>query len=248
MRPTLSLADLVPKKTSTFAAMFAGGLAVIAALGVLYCVGIRLSSLTTDGMVAAFDLDSEGSLATWFSIIALAACGLASLLVRELRAAAGGSRAERRAWLLVSLLWFTMSMDEGASLHEAFKEMMVVLTGTRIHGDGSIYWAVPYAGLLLPCGVFMASAYRDNRPAVNCLLAGGFCFALAAAGQLDWLLAGRPLLETWFEETCEMLAVLFIGTSLGLYSRSLVDSSSSRPLPFKPHRTSQPLGEQADFR
>jgi hypothetical protein len=180
----------------------------------------------------------------------LAACGLVSLLVRELRAANGGSPMERHGWLLASLLWFTMSMDEGASLHEAFKEMMVVATGTRIHGDGSIYWAVPYGGLLLLCGAFLRSAYRNNRPALTCLVAGGVCFGLAAAGQLDWLLAGRPLLETWFEETCEMLAVLFILTSLLLYARSLVDSARDRPLPFKPHQTRvrQPLGDQHDAR
>ncbi len=250
MRPARSIADLVPRKDSTYVIILAGGLCVIAVLGGLYCVGIRLSSLTTDGMVAAFDLDSEGSLATWVSIVALAACALASLLVRELRAASGGPPMERHAWLLVSLLWFTMSVDEGASLHEAFKEMMVVVTGTRIHGDGSIYWAFPYGGLLLACGVFLASAYRGNRVALACLAAGGACFGLAAAGQLDWLLAGRPLLETWFEETCEMLAVLFIFTSLLLHARSLVDSPSDRSLPFKPHHTRvrRHLGEQYDAR
>ena len=37
-----------------------------------------------------------------------------------------------------------MSLDETASLHEGFKEMMTWLTGNRVFGDGSIWWVAAY--------------------------------------------------------------------------------------------------------
>jgi hypothetical protein len=198
-----------------------GGCAVVVVLGGLYMIGLRVGSLTTDGIIAAFDLDSEGSIACWMSITVYFLCGLHTLLIRKLRIGLGAGIFERRAWLAISLLWFAMSLDEGASLHEGFKELMVLLVGTRVFGDGSIYWVVPYFVLLAMAGMYLLVRFRRLPWAVSCLLGSGGLFAIAIAGQLDLIMRGRPLLETWIEESCEMLGQLCLLHGLALYARHI---------------------------
>ena len=223
------LSDLVPRRHVTYGLIFVAGVSIILCLGGLYAVGFRLARLTTDGQVAAFDLDHEGSIASWFSIALLFLCGLTTLLIRKLRCEAGCTRSEQRAWLLVSSVWIWMSVDEGSSLHEAFKEVVVKITGSRIFGDGSIYWAVPYFVLLSAAGLFLLSKTQRDYASLLCILVAGLSYGLAAAGQLDLLLAGRPILETWLEETCEMLGNLLILLCLMLHARSVVRDVESQP-------------------
>jgi hypothetical protein len=206
-----------------------GGVAMSLLFGALYAAGTRLSTQTTDGRVAALDLDSEGSIASWFSIVLLFCCGQATLLVRRLRVAADGSRGESRAWLAVAAVWFIMSLDEGASLHEGFKELLARVAGTRIFGDGSISWAVPYFVVLSASGCFMLAAVRRTPAAVVCLFGAGLSFAMAVVMQLEVVFPTRPALSTWIEESCEMLGDLLVLITLGLHARGLaVTTSQSR--------------------
>ncbi len=214
------LADVFPRRNVTYLFMLISGFTAILFFGGLHFLGQRLAGLTTDGKIAAFDLDSEGSIASWFSIVLLFVCALASLVVGRLRVAQDCTQFESLGWRSVALLWLTMSIDEGASLHEAFKELMTRMTGTRILGDGSIYWAVPYTVLLLSAGLFLLWAARRSLPALACLAGAGISYAVAVVAQLEWLLQNRPSIETWIEESCEMLGGLFILLTLVLYARS----------------------------
>jgi hypothetical protein len=221
-----AITDLVPRRGSFYAFVLLGGLGIVLTLGGLYRIGIALGSRTTDGMVAALDLDSEGSIACWFSIILYFVAGTVTLLIRRLKMVLGVAPRERRCWLALAMLWFVMSLDEGASLHEGFKSLMTMATGTPLMGDGSVYWAVPYFVLLSMGGMFLLVQIRRIPAAVFCLFSAGVCFAIAIAGQLDFILAGRPLLETWVEESGEMMGQLFIMVSVGLYCREVADRVS----------------------
>ncbi len=213
------VSDLIPRRRATFAWILAAGVGAIALLGVLYELGRNLGAATTDGSVAAFDLDSEGSIACWLSVVILLCSAVAALVARTVRTAAGCSRGERRAWLAISVFWCLMSLDEGASLHEGFKELVARLTGTRILGDGSIYWVVPYFGAFSAIGCFLLFHGRREWPAVLCLFTAALCYGLAISGQLDLWLRGHVAIETWLEESCEMLGDLLMLLVLGLIAR-----------------------------
>ncbi len=242
------LSDLVPRRGSTFLFTFLGGVTVVAGLAALYGLGEALAPLTTDGKIAAFDLDSEGSIGNWVSVVVLFLCGLTTLLVRSIeRSLADGAR-PTRLWLAVSGVWFTMSLDEGASLHEGFKELMARLCHTRILGDGSIYWAVPYFVLLSASGLFLLWRARRVPAAIAFLFAAGAFYAIAVASQMELILRGMGPIEVCVEESCETLGHLSIWMTLGLYARSLVLSldtmmpvqrQRSVPAP-KLHRTIAP--------
>ena len=215
---------LVPRNNVTYCCALLAVLCTIVALDSLYVAASALAPWTTDGMVAALDLDAEGSIAAWVSIVLLFLCGLGSLVVRTVRQTMADCRAwEGVCWLAVSLLWFTMSLDEGASLHEGFKELMVLATGTRVAGDGSIYWVVPYFLVLSTAGCFLLWAIRHCRSAVVSLVLAGGCYGLAAAVQLELLFEGRWPTQIWVEESAEMLADLLLLMTLALYARSLVE-------------------------
>jgi hypothetical protein len=216
------LAEIIPRRTSTYVLILAAGIAIVAVLDGLYVVGLKLASLTTDGQLAAFDLDSEGSIASWFSIVLLFLCGQAALLVRRLRVAAGCRRREAWMWLATACVWFVMSLDEAASLHEAFKELAARLIGTRVAGDGSIYWVVPYAVVLSGVGAFILASVKRTPAAAACLISAAACYALAVASQTELIWRGLWPFQIWFEESCEMLGDLLILLTFGLYARCLV--------------------------
>lgn len=79
------LTDLVPMGLSTYLFMLLAAAGVIASLEALYWFMPQLASMTTDGRVAAFDLDGEGSLAVWFSSTMLLLSAAAAVLVFTVR-------------------------------------------------------------------------------------------------------------------------------------------------------------------
>ena len=221
------MTDLVPRHTSSYFVAFCTGGGIIVMLGILYGVSVSFSSMTTDGAVAAFDLDAEGSIACWFSVVLLLFCGLTALLIRDIRTNLGLLDASnRRAWLFVSLVWFTMSLDEGASLHEGFKELLARLLGTRIIGDGSIYWVVPYFFILSVTGLFLLWTIRRTPSAVLCLVGVGLCYVIVVMAQLEWILRGLWPAQIIVEECAEMFGYLLILLTLGLYARESVSESA----------------------
>ena len=115
---------------------FIGGsilLGVVAGLEVLYAWMPRLAALTTDGRVAALDLDGEGSLAVWFSSTTLSLAALAAILVYSVRRHKKDDyHGHYRIWLWAAMCWGLMSIDETSSLHEGFKELMAHASGTRM--------------------------------------------------------------------------------------------------------------------
>ena len=147
------LTDLVPLRLPVWLLILAVGLAIVAGLEALYAWMPRLAHLTTDGSVAAFDLDAEGSLAVWFSSMTLALAALAAVMVYSVRRfKTDDYYGHYRIWLWAAACWLLLSIDETASLHEGFKEMMACVTGTRLHGDGSIWWVIAYGFLLAAVG------------------------------------------------------------------------------------------------
>ena len=87
----------------------------------------RVAAMTTDGRVAAFDLDGEGSLAAWYSSLLLTVASLCALLCYSLRRhRLDDYKARYRIWLAAAMCWFVMGVDEAGSLHEGFKELILV--------------------------------------------------------------------------------------------------------------------------
>ena len=222
MDQTLRLIDLIPRRLITLGLLLLAGLAVVAGLEALYAWTSTpaLNQITTDGSVAAFDLDGEGSLAVWFSSTVLILASLVAVLIYTIRRhKTDDYRGYYRVWLWAAACWLVMSIDETSSLHEGFMGMMAHVTGTKIYGDGSIWWVVPYFFLLGAVGSRLLVDMRTCRLSSAALLTTAACYALAVATQV----AGDGLTRAvMLEEGAEMVGNVFLLLAMGLHARYVI--------------------------
>ena len=234
MDDQLRMVDLIPRRVTTFVLLFLTGLIVVAALELLYSWASTpaMLGITSDGgPVAAFDLDSEGSLAVWFSSVTLFISALVAVLIYAIRRfKTDDYQGYYRIWLWAAACWLLMSVDETASLHEGFKEMMKRVTGTAILGDGSIWWVAPYFFLLGAVGSRLLFDMRECRSSSTAFVGTAICFAVAVLAQLGWILP-----EAWksaegaigvrgvmLEEGAEMVGNLLLLLAMGLHARYVI--------------------------
>jgi hypothetical protein len=217
------ITDLIPQKAGTLALLCLAGLLTIAGLEALYFYMPRLAAMTTDGRVAAFDLDSEGSLAAWFSSLVLLGSALMSLVIWSLRRhRLDDYHGRYRIWFWAAAVWCLMSIDESCSLHEGFKEMMTWLTGQRLLGDGSIWWVTAYALLLGTVGLQLLLEMRSCRGSTAAFVLAGICWVAAVVAQLQWIMPDTGALGVMVEEACEMLGDVFLLLAMTLHARHVV--------------------------
>jgi hypothetical protein len=212
------LSDLAPRRHAIFAGLMLAGLLAVGCLEGLYALMPRLARLTTDGRVAALDLEGEGSLAVWFSTGTMELAALTALLVYALRRQTPGA-GRSRIWLFAAAAWLVMSVDECASLHEAFKELMSHATGNRILGDGTVWWAGAYAIVLSVLGLGLVKAMWPCRSAILAMFATAAFYATAVAAEMALLLPRKNETEVMLEEGCEMIGNLCLLLAMGFYAR-----------------------------
>lgn len=214
------ITDLAPSRWGVIALLVLLGAGMIAGLEALYYYMPSWAEHTTDGRIAAFDLDGEGSLGAWFSSLQLLGASLLSLIILSVRRQkADDYHGRYRVWFWAALLFFVMSVDEAASLHEGFKEMMTHLTGHRLAGDGSLWWAIAYVLVAGPIGLRVLLDVRRSRAAATCMVLTALLYVLAVAVQLEWILPQRGALGVMVEEGLEMTANLTLLLGLTLYAR-----------------------------
>jgi len=187
MDDTPRISDLIPQSRRTYVVCAGMGIMLTVLFGPLHVASnLWLAASTTDGSVAAFDLDSEGNLATWFTASLLFLAGQMTLLVRTgMTPRRDRSPGLRTGLLLVAILWFMMSADEVGSLHEGFKELVASLAGSRVIGDGSVSWAVPYAVVISLAWAVLVVQMKEEAPRVW-LYAACMLWSVAVLHQSEW--------------------------------------------------------------
>lgn len=234
------LTDLVPLRLGTYLIILLVAATIIAGLEALYFSMPKLASMTTDGRVAAFDLDGEGSLAVWFSSTTLLLASVAALLVFTVRRFRRDDYHGRyRVWIWAALVFLLMSIDESGSLHEGFKEMMTWVTGNRVFGDGSIWWVIPYFFVLGSVGSRLLVDMCECRSSTAALLAAGGCYVAAVAAQLEGILPESGARGVMLEEGAEMFGNVFLFLAMLLHARYVILDAEG----LLPERERRPIHE-----
>jgi len=214
------LTDLVPQRYSLlFVGLFAG-LIVVAGLEAAYLWLPKLTAMTSDGQLAAVDLEAEGSLANWFSSMTLALAAVVAAIIFSLRRHRQDDYHGRyRVWLWAALLWMAMSIDESASLHEGFKELASHFSGQRGYGDGSIWWIAGYGLVFAALGIRLFLEMRCCRLSCTALVAGVGCYVAAVVAKIGIVpeLGGTYAVMT--EEGGEMLGDVLLLFSMATHAR-----------------------------
>ncbi|MBN2291194.1 MAG: hypothetical protein JXM70_02140, partial [Pirellulales bacterium] len=183
----------------------------------------KLAPMTTDGRVAAFDLDGEGSLAVWFSSTTFLLAAAAAVIVYSVRRhKTDDYHGYYRVWLWAAMCWLILSIDETSSLHEGFKEMMTQVTGTRLFGDGSMWWVIAYFFLLGAVGTRLVVDMRSCKLSTFSMVMVALCYSLAIATQLEWVLPEAGARAVMIEEGAEMLGNLFLLLAMTLHARYVI--------------------------
>ncbi len=217
------LTDLVPLRLSTYLLILLAASAIIAGLEMLYYVMPQIDSMTTDGRVAAFDLDGEGSLAAWFSSTTLLLAAAVAMVVYTVRRFRRDDYHGRyRVWIWAALVFLLMSIDEAGSLHEGFKELMTWTTGNRVFGDGSVWWVAAYFCLLGPIGSRLVADMRTCGTSTLAMFAAASCYVLAVVAQLEGVLPQSGARGVMLEEGAEMFGNVFLLLAMLLHARFVV--------------------------
>ncbi|MCS7304902.1 MAG: hypothetical protein NZ602_07325 [Thermoguttaceae bacterium] len=227
------LTDLIPRSLWPYGLALVVGLGIIGGLEWLYA-GLmpQLARWISPGAVATFDLAAEGSLAVWFSSTTLLLAAVVSGIVYSVRRYRRDDYQGRyRIWLWAAGCWLLMSVDETAGLHEGFKEMMVLVTGQPLGGDGSLWWAAAYFFLLAGVGVRLLVDMRECPLSCSLFVATGLSYVIAVAVQLEWLFPAAGTQGIMIEEGAEMLGDWLLLMAMALQARHVILDAEGRLVP-----------------
>lgn len=215
--------DLVPRRFLMVLLPLVAGLLLVAALETAYAWLPELAALASSGELVAFDLAAEGSLGSWFSSTTLLLASLAAVMVYAVRRHRQDDYHGRyRVWLWAAALWLLMSIDESASLHEGFQELMSAFTGQRGWGDGALWSIAGYGLLLLAIGTRLVLDMRGCRASTTTFVLAIASYAAAVAVKqrlVPGLYGARAVMV---KEGCEMVGNVWLLWAMLLHARYVV--------------------------
>ena len=216
------LLDFVPRRLLILAGLLVLGAAIIVGLEMAY--GWMLKRLAAGGGVAAaLDLGAKGSLACWFSSLALLAASAAALLIYTVRRHRTDDYPGRyRVWIWAAGCWFLMASDQAASLREGFRDTMNALTGTPLLGDGTLWWAILYLLAFGAVGSRLFIDMRSSRLSTGALLIAATAYGLAIASRLGWTMTDTYVGEIMFQGRSEMAGSLMLLAAMSLHARYVI--------------------------
>jgi len=226
----LRLLDLIPRRLVVLVGLLLAGVGLLAGLEFVYAW--MLDRVAAGGAsVVALDLASKGSLGCWFSSLMLLTASATAILVYIVRRnRVDDYQGRYRIWLWAAACWFLLATDQAASLREAFRELMIDLTGARLLGDGSIWWAIFYVALLGAVGSRLWMDMRPNWPAIAALSLAGAAFGLAITIRLGWIAPASSADEVMFRMGALMSGSLLLLAAMSLHARHvLLDAEGLLP-------------------
>jgi hypothetical protein len=217
------LADFVPTQAYPFLLVFLIGLGAVAGLEALF--------LWVPTRVSTWDLGSPACLATWLNsmLLALAAVGAAIVYsVRRFRL--DDYRGHYRIWLWAALCWLLLSVDQTAHIRSALKELLVMVTGTPLYGDGSLWWIAIYTFLLGGVGTRLLVDMRHSWSSSAMLLATALGYMAALAARFDLVTVDQPVQKVMIQQGGMLAGSFLLFLSMGLHARYvLLDATGLLP-------------------
>ena len=196
-------------------------------------IGIITGHSSMKGLLDFFEFDKEQNLPTYFSSIVLV---IASLLLFTLYIIKKNRNDEHtRFWLVLSLIFVYLSIDEFASIHELLtnitREIFVI---ESLH---KIMWIIPGMIIALVIGIYLLPFYLKLTKRYKYLFAFSAILVLGGVFGVELLTHGFSLNEgnqaiysvmSTLEETMEIMGVvLFIYSLIDYYILEVMTSKDS---------------------
>jgi len=217
------LTDLIPIRPGAVALGWLAAAGVVAGLEYLYLQMPRLAAWSGGGDLEALDLGRRGALATWFSSLALALAALASVVIYTVRRYKRDDyRGHYRVWLWAALGWLLMSLDTTANLRQTVASGLVALSGTRVVGDGAIWWVIPYAFFLGAIGTRVAVDMRRCISSTATFVLAGGCYLVALAVRFGLIPLEQATARAMVLQGAVLSANLLLLLAMGLHARHVL--------------------------
>jgi hypothetical protein len=209
------------------------GAVALTIVGVVTNVSYATMHRAPDRFQRFVDVNGEGNLPTWYSVVLLAASAAAVWTIGQQRRRS--RTADASAWCVLALVVAVMSLDEMVSLHEAAGKAISDRVDLPVLGKYA--WIVPGGVAAIGAARVLHRAVRSVPPLTRRRLVGAASVFIGAALGVEVLEAlllndGRNYLGdgmhvlTGAQECFEMLGVvLFLYALLGEVRRSSVVSA-----------------------
>jgi hypothetical protein len=218
--------DLIPQRYTSYALLLAVGLTMIVGLEAAYYFMPDIARFAGASRLAAIDLGGDNGLGVWLSSMLLGLSSITALIVYYVRRhKADDYHARYRVWLWAAAAWFVMSVDESASLHEGFAQIMTHTAGTTVRGNGSIWWIGAYLMVLGPVAIRLMLDMRRSRLSTATMIAAVACWSAAVVARLDLALPERGTMTVMIEEGAELAGNLLLLLAMGLHARFVIRDS-----------------------
>lgn len=215
----LRVTDLVPRRRTTLAILFLLGAAIIAVLELLHVWAPGCAPYAGPG-AAALSLRSPANLSVWVASTMLSLSGLAAILVYNVRRYRNDDyRGRYRIWLWTALCCFLASVDTTAGFHEGFKETMSRVAGTRVYGDGSVWWVAAWLFLFGGVGLRLVVDMRECWLSSGTLIAASLAYGLALAGRFGLPLGAHGVMV---EEGAKLTGALLLLMAIATHARHVI--------------------------
>ncbi len=225
--------DLIPRRLPAYFALLLLGAALIGGISALAVWVPTLPPFAEADRAGAFDSARTGTLASWFSSVALLAAAAMAVVVYSVRRyRTDDYRGYYRIWLWAATCWCLLSLDATAGLRGEFQYAMTRLTGTALYADGSLWWAVPYLVLLSALGSRLILDAWPARLSTAALSAAAACLAFAVAAELGWIVSRDHAHHAILGRSAEMLGCWLLLLATALHARYVVlDAEGLLPRP-----------------
>lgn len=191
------LIDIIPLRARSVAGVMVAGLVAVAGLLALHAWAPRMAAWTPSGRLVAFDLDNPQGLARWFSALVLACAALAAVTVYSIRRyKLDDYHGHYHVWLWAALCWLYLSAEQTTCLRQTLADVLIVLTGTALVGDGSVWWMILYGFLIGGVAARLLVDMRGCLFSSLALVSAAVCYAVVLLSEfrlLDGVYSGNPV-------------------------------------------------------
>lgn len=136
-------------------------------------------SRTAKNIIKWFDFNLENNVPTWFSVIILAFSAILLFIIYRHQKKQQNKNAFY--WLLLSLIFVFLSIDESVQVHEEVARILRPSVGDSMNGFLYWAWVVPYSVFVILAGLFFLKFVLSLPTATrNLFFTGGAMFISGA--------------------------------------------------------------------
>ncbi len=230
LQTQLRLTDLIPRRLISYLLLFKLGLALIVGLIAFY-LWIPDLLHNPQARPAMADLEHCGSLGNWFASLLLLAAGLLATIIYTVRRhKVDDYHGRYHIWLWAAACWFAMATDVAASLRQGFQQVMICVTGTRLWGDGSVWWLAPAFLILGFIGIRLFIDMRSSRLSSGAFVLAATAYLIALVGSFRGITVQSEVSQLLVVQGALLGGHFLLAMSMGLHARYVIlDAEGALP-------------------